>query len=139
MQDDDRPASLVKPAQDAIDERSLGDRIREVGDGGLDELEDLDLDRPPSPTAHLVEAGIDGQSVDPGVEPLGVAEAPQVAPGPEQGLLDGVARELAVSKDQASGRVQPSDRSTDELSEGVMIALPRAFHERSLVHGHLAG
>jgi hypothetical protein len=26
----------------------------------------------------------------------------------------------------------------DELGEGVMIALPRPFHEPSLVHGHLA-
>ena len=138
MQDDDRPTPLVELAHDVIDKRSLSDRIGEVGDGGLDDLEDLDFDGPPSPTAHLIEAGIDGKSVDPGVEPIGVAEAPQVAPGPEHGLLDGVARELAVSKDQASGRVQPRDRSADELSEGVMIAIPRAFHERSLVHGHLA-
>ena len=75
--------------------------------------------------------------MEPGVEPIRVAEARQVAPGPDQSLLDRVARELRVPKDEASCRVQPREGRVDELGEGVMIAPLRAFDELSLVHGRL--
>ena len=75
--------------------------------------------------------------MQPGVEPIRVAETGQVAPGADECLLDRVARELRVPKDQASGRVQPREGRVDESGEGVMIAPPRAFDELSLVHGRL--
>src|SRR5882672_9886231 len=73
----------------------------------------------------------------PGVEPIRVPKARQIAPGPDQSLLDRVARELRVPKDEASGRVQPRKGRVDELGEGVMIAPLRASDELSLVHGRL--
>ena len=53
--------------------------------------------------------------MQPGVEPVRVAKARQVAPGPDERLLDRVARELRVPKDEASGRVQPREGRVDEL------------------------
>ena len=47
-------------------------------------------------------------------------------------------RELRVPDDEAGRRVQPRKRPIDERGEGVMIALPRAFDERSLVHDSLS-
>jgi hypothetical protein len=141
VQDDDRPTPLVKTTHDAVDEDPVGDLlgwIRKAWSEVLGDVDDLDLDRPSSTAARDVEARVDGQAVDPGVEPVRLAEATQVAPGTEQAILDGIARELAVPEDQAGSRVQPRDRPTDELGEGVMIALPRQIHEPSLVHGHLA-
>ena len=75
--------------------------------------------------------------MEPGVEPIRVAEARQVAPCPDQRLLDRVARELRVPKDEAGCRVQPRKGRVDELGEGVMIASLRASDELSLVHGRL--
>src|SRR4029079_6228992 len=108
------------------------------GQGRSADIDDLDLDRPSSPTSSEIEAGMDGEAGEPGVEPVGVAEAPQVSPGPEQALLNSIARELVVPEDQAGRRVQPRDGRMDELGKGVMIAPPRPLHESSLVHGPLA-
>jgi len=124
-------------SHDAVDQRPIGDRIGRIVLGWSEHFDDLDLDRPPSPAAREIKTGIDGQAVDPGVEPISLAKAPQVAPGPEEALLDSIARELVVPEDQASGRVQPRDGRVNELGEGVMIALPRPLDESSLVHGHL--
>ena len=124
------PERLVE--QVAIDEGG-----REVGWRRRLDRGQLDLDRATSPTADEVETGVDGQPVKPGVETIGVAEARQVAPGPDESLLDGVTRELRVPEDQSSRRVQPREPRVDELGEGVMIASLGPLDGVSLVHGRL--
>ena len=61
----------------------------------------------------------------------------QVTPGPDEGLLDRVVRELRVPEDQAGCRVQPRERRVDEAREGVMIAPLCSPDEVSLVHVRL--
>ena len=138
VQRDDRAVPGIQAPEGEVHELPVGQRAGMVdGGGGVDGVQ-LDLDRAPASAPGEIEAGVDGQAMDPGVEPLGIAKSRQVAPGPDQRLLDGVARELRVPEDQAGRRVQPRKRRVDELGEGVMIALPRAFDEHSLVHGDLA-
>ena len=96
--------------------------------------EDLDLDGPPSATAGLVEAGVHEQAVEPRIEPLGITQPGQVTPGSHQGVLDRIARELAVPEDEARGRVEPGGRRGREHGEGVVIASPRPLHELPPVH-----
>ena len=91
---------------------------------------------PAAPTPGLVEAGVHGEAVEPGPEPVRVAQPGQVPPGSDHRILDGVARELRVPEDEPGGRVQPRERRVDERDEGVMIAPLRPFDECSLVHGH---
>ena len=43
--------------------------------------------------------------MEPGVEPVGLAKPGQVTPRPHQRVLDRVARELRVPKDEARGRI----------------------------------
>ena len=74
----------------------------------------------------------------PGVEPVRVAQARQVAPGSDEGVLDRVARELAVSEDQSRRCVQPREGSAGDRGEGVMIAPSRSLDETTLVHGCLS-
>ena len=69
----------------------------------------LDLDDPAASPRRIIEAGTDGEPVDPGVEPVGVAQPREVPPGVDQRILDRVARELRVPEDEAGGRVQPRD------------------------------
>ena len=127
VQRDDRSVRRIETPERRVHQLAVGERARDVGlRGGIDGGE-LDLDRSPSPAPGDVETGVDGQSMEPGVEPLGIAKSRQVAPGADERLLDGVARELRVPEDQASRRVQPREPGIDELGEGVMIALPRAF------------
>ena len=62
---------------------------------------------PPPAPAGLVEAGVHEEAVEPGVEPVRVTKPGQVTPGSHQGVLDRIARELAVPQDEARGRVEP--------------------------------
>ena len=137
MQSNDRAVPGIEATQGLIHELAVRQMTRNVGRRRGIERGDLDLDRTPSPVPRDVETDIDGQAMQPCVEPIRVAKARQVAPSPDQRLLDRVARELRVPKDEASGRVQPREGRVDELGEGVMIAPLRASDELSLVHGRL--
>ena len=139
VQDHDCPALLVEAAHRAVDEGSIRHGDGRIGSGRSEQWRDLDLDRSSPATPGQVETCVDSQAIDPGIEPVRIAETPQIPPGPEQSLLDRVARELRVPEDQAGCRVQPRDGAADKLGEGVMIAMPCLLDEPSLVHGHLAG
>lgn len=103
------------------------------------ELERLDrhFHDPAALPSGEVEARVDGQSIEPGVETLGVAQAPDVAPSSDEGLLDRVARKLAVTKDQSGCCVQARKRRIEKRSEGVMIASLRPLDQGLLVHSCL--
>ena len=137
MEHDDRaPAGLECP-QAAVEEVAIDHRRREVAGRRDVDRGQLDFDRTPLAAAHDVETRIDEQSMEPGVEPVDVAQRRQVSPAPHHRLLDGVSRELAIAEDQAGGRVQPRDRRTGKHGEGVMIASLRSLDESPLVHGRL--
>ena len=137
VQDDDRATALVQVAKHPVDLVAIGERAGHVRRERRVDGRQLDLDRPPSPAAGLVDAGIDGESIQPGIEPVGIPQLREVPPGSDQPLLDRVACELGVAEDEAGGLVQPHDGGAGELGEGVMIASPRTLHEPSLVHGRL--
>lgn len=134
-EDDDGALVGVELAQGPIDEAPVREppgRVvrREVIEGGQ-----LHLDDPSSSASSDVETGADGQPMEPGVEPLGVAQTREVPPGGHHRLLDRVARELRVPEDESGRQLQPRDGPVDEQAEGVMIAPTGPFHETALVHG----
>ena len=85
--------------------------------------------------AQEIETGIDGQAMQPGIEPVRVTQPGQVPPGSDERVLDRIARQFAVPLDQPGGRVQARDGEVDEHGEGVMIARRCSLHVASLVHG----
>ena len=138
VQDDDRALAFCQVCEHPIDKIAIGQRPGDVRHGrGVDGRE-LDLDRASSLATSLVEAGIDSQSMQPGIEAVGVPKAREVPPGSDQPILDRVACKLGVPEDESGGSVQPHDGRASKLREGVMIASPRPLHEPSLVHGRLA-
>ena len=95
-------------APERLRRAARGRRRAAVGAEGTNGGE-LDLDRRAAPAPGDVETGVDGQSVEPGVEPVGISQPRQVPPGRIERVLDRVARELRVPEDQAGRRVQPRD------------------------------
>lgn len=117
---------------------TVGDRARHVADRPRFERRQVELDRPTfAPTCHI-EADIHGRSVQPGIEPSGIAQPGQVAPDPQVCVLDRVLRELGVAQDEASDGLQMDDRPGDELSESVCIPPPSSLDEIPLIHGSLS-
>ena len=84
VQDDDGATLLVESPEDGVDLVTFGDRGRHVRDGRRMDGRELDLDRPPATAAGLVDAGVDGEAMEPGLEPVGVAKRRQVTPGPDE-------------------------------------------------------
>ena len=136
MQDDDRPLFGREAAEAALELVAIHDRRRRVGGRGLDrQAADVDIEAMTLGPADLVGAGVDEQSVEPGVEPGRVAQRGQITPGADQGVLDGVHRPVRIPEHEPGGGIEAGDRGACQHGEGVMIATPRPLHE---VRRHLA-
>ena len=134
MSDDDGSHPRLETAQGSLDLVAVDDERAGVGSRDLRGRVELDLDdTAPSPSQDR-QTGPDGDPVNPCVEPVGIAQPRQISPCVDERVLDRVASEVRVTKDQASRRVQPRDDPADERGEGVMIARSGPLDENSLVH-----
>ena len=115
----------------AIGDQSSGITMSHRFDG------ELDLDRPSTAPPRGIEAGVVRESVEPGLEPVGVAQPRQVPPGSDEGVLDSVLRQLAIAEDEAGHGFQSRDRRAGKHREGVMVAAACPLDEFPLVHDHL--
>jgi hypothetical protein len=122
----------------AIDELAeLIDRRRVI------DRQDRDLDRAPLAAPDVVLAGVDEEAMEPGVEPIGVAQTPKIAPGPDQGVLDGILCGIPVAEDPPRDRVQAVVCRNREGLEGLVVASLCALDELgrhrypSVRHGNL--
>ena len=136
MQDDDRPLLGHETAEAALELVAVGDRRQASAMEGQVQVGDVDVDLegPAADAPDLVDAGVHQQSMQPGVEPIRVAQRGQITPGADEGVLDGVRRPVRVPEHEPGGRVEAGDRGACQLGEGVMIALPRSLHEVSRHH-----
>lgn len=137
MQHDDRAVGWVEVPKRLVEHPAIGYFRRDVGGRREVDLLDLDLDRAPLTASSDIEAGIDGQSMEPCIEPVGVTQTTQIAPCSDESLLDRVTREFRVPEDESGSRVQPRNGQVDDRGKGVMIAIPRSLDETSLIHDRL--
>lgn len=134
VQDDHGSPFGVEMAERFVEDLAVGDRGRHVATRRAVDRGQLDFDRPaPAPTRHI-DARMDHELAQPGVELVRVAKRRQVPPGADKTFLDRITRELSIPEDQPGGCVESGDGGAGERGEGVMIALPCAFDEVSLVH-----
>jgi len=134
MGDDDGPHPRIELAERSLHLVTIHDQRAGIPSRDLDRRGELDFDDTAATPPQDGQTGPDDDPVDPGIEPVGVAQARQIPPRLDECVLDRVARELRVPEDQASRRVQPRDDPADERGEGVMIALSGPLDESSLVH-----
>ena len=129
VEDDDRPPVGVEGVERPLEQIPIDQLAAEVGRGGRVKGRELDLDHAPLAAAHQVEAGVNEDLMEPGVECDHVAQRGQVAPAANEGVLDRIPREVVVPDDQAGRRVQPRDGRAGQRREGVMIAPLRSLDE----------
>ena len=107
-----------------------------VGDGGeIGDVVHVDIEATAAGPPDLVDAGVDDQATQPGVESVRVAQRGQITPGTDERVLDGVRRAIGIPEHEPGGRIEAGDRGACQLGEGVMIASPRSLHEVSRHHG----
>ena len=128
MQDQDRPLRVAEATKPSFELIAVGELRRTIGLGRFDR-HDGELRAPPAPVAPDVGARANEQSVQPGIEPLDVAQRRQVPPGSNQCVLGGILREFGVAQDEASDPVQPIDGATGQDAEGLMVSASRPVDE----------
>ena len=137
MEGDDGSMPRIEAPKRPVQMLALGERIRVVGRvEGVDRSQ-LDLDRAPPTASSEIETGVDRQSVQPGIEAVRITEPGQVAPCPDEALLNRILREVRIAEDQTGGCVQPPKGAIDQLGEGVMIASLCPVDELSSIHDRL--
>ena len=138
MQGDDGSMPRIEAPKRRVHELALGEDLEMIGNVHRVDRGEFDLDRASPTMAHEVEAGVDHQPVQPGVEAIRVTEPGQVPPGADEALLNRILGQVRVTKDQSGCCVQPPEGAIDELCEGVMIAPLRPVDELSFIHDRLA-
>jgi hypothetical protein len=88
----------------------------------------------PTDAAALVVAGVDDQSREPRVESIDVAQATQLPPCPDEGVLDSVLGAIDIAKDEEGGSVESVDRPARKRGEGVVVPADGCFDLLALSH-----
>jgi hypothetical protein len=83
---------------------------------------DRHLQGTPPGAADVVGAGVDEESMQPSVESIAVAQTAQVAPGPDERVLDGILRGIPIAQDPPRDRVQAVVCGGHEVIKGLVIA-----------------
>jgi hypothetical protein len=133
VEDDDRPLVRRETLEPAGQQITGFDLAREVRRFQARDVDDVDFDSGPLslPGGDAV-AGPDEQSMQPGVEPVRVAQAPDVLPRSDERVLDDVLGQRTVAQDQPGRLVQavrPADR---QRRKRVKVALLRPLDKLSL-------
>ena len=65
----------------------------------------------------------------PGVEPIRLAKAGQLAPRVHEGVLHGVFRVLAIAEDEERNPVETVADGRRKGLKGLVLSVPRRFHD----------
>ena len=134
MEDDHGSQLRFEPEEAALESVAVLDHRHLVDDRGDRDGRQFDIEPMASEPARLIDAGVDQQAMQPGIEAVGIAERGQITPGPDECVLHGVLGLFDIPEHEPRGPIQTGDRGACQLGEGVMIALPRSLHEVSLHH-----
>ena len=107
----------------------IGDREHLVASGRHVGWKDLEDGGPAPRFASFRVAGVDEQPMQPGVEPIRIAEPRQLAPGDHQRLLNGVLGSSDVSEDPLGDREHSVGRRPRENRERFAIPSLRLLDE----------
>ena len=129
VKDDEGPRLRLEATEAAFELVAVGHDGGLVVEGRVIDRRQVHIEAVAPQAARLVDAGPIEQAVEPGVEASGTAQRGQVSPCPDERLLDGVLGLVGVAKDEPGGSIEPEDRGSCKLGEGVMIASSRSFHE----------
>ena len=106
------------------------------GVGQRDDLRRRDLaDPPPAAGPERHPRGVDGDPLQPRLEPLGLAEARQLAPRGNERLLGGVAGVGLVAENRAGQSVHGIHPGADDRLERVEVTVPGPVDQRPVDRG----
>ena len=127
--DEDRSLIRRQPPETTIQLVPISDGEQLVASDRAVGRKDLEDGGPALRFASFRVAGVDEQAMQPGVEPIRIAEPRQLAPGDHQRLLNGVLGSSDVSEDPLGDREHSVGRRPREDRECFAIPGLRLFDE----------
>src|SRR4051794_16804352 len=137
VQYEDRPLFRRQPPEPPLELVAIGDLASPVLDLRPVDRQEADVGAPVSLPARFRIAGVDEEAVEPGIEPVRIAETGQLAPGDHQCLLHRILGPVDVSEDSLTDREEPVGAGADQDAEGLPVALLGLLDEIA-IHGCLA-
>ena len=111
---------------DLVAVRDAGDVV--LGIRSIDRVDRHLKTLPPRPP-DVICAGMNEESMQPSVEPIAVTETANIAPGPNEGVLDGILCGIPIAEDPPRDRVQAMVCGGSEVIKGLAIASLCALDE----------
>ena len=121
-EDEDGALLRRKSSEAALQLVAVVDRQELVGVGRSIRLEQDDIGRELPATSRLGVAGIDEDPMEPGVEPVEVAQGGELAPHLDEGHLDRVLGEAGVAQDPMCDEDAPVADLANQDGEGLFVA-----------------
>lgn len=90
---------------------------------------DRDLEGTSPRPPDVIGAGMDEESMQPGVEPVAITKTAEIAPSPDEGVLDGILCGIPIAEDPPRDRVQAVVCGGSKVIEGLAIASLCALDE----------
>ena len=129
VQDEDRPLIDIEPGKTPLELVTIGEIEGSIRFGEFEEPDgDVQASQRPVLTRFAI-ARPHEHLMKPGIEPIGVAQAPDVPPGGDERLLGRILGLTLVAEDQPGDGVEPAGRDARQLTERVMVARHRSLHE----------
>jgi hypothetical protein len=128
-EDQDRPLVRLEPPEASIELVSIGDSAKLVRRGRIVDREHVQVADPLALPTGLGDADVGEEPMDPGVEPVRIAEARQVTPGDHQRFLQGILGSIDVTKDPMGDREEAATAKADQVDECRLIASLSCYDE----------
>jgi hypothetical protein len=129
MQDKDRPLVRREPPEAAIQLVSIGDAEEVVRCRRSLERKDSEVGRVTALARRLRDADVGQETMDPGVEPVRIAEATKVTPGDHQRVLHGILGPIDIPEDPLCDREEAIAARTHQVDECRLVAALRCLDE----------
>ena len=99
MEDDDGALFRSQPREGILELGSVHDGVGRIRSGFGSDRVNAEASVPAAGATRFHVAGVNDESMEPGLEPLGIAQRRQIPPGAEQRLLSRVLRPVAITED----------------------------------------
>ena len=130
MEHEDGPLFGRQPAEPAFEQVPVGDVEEVVGRGrSVRPAATRRFADPAALARRLGDADVDEEALEPRVEAVRIAEAPQVTPGDHQRVLQGILGPIDVAEDPLGDREEPVVANADQVDICLPIPVPRRLDE----------
>ncbi len=137
MEDEDRPLFWRKPLEATLEHVPVGHAEELIGYRRPVDRQDSKVRGPVSLAHGLRDTDIDQETLQPRVETVRIAEAPQVTPGDHQRVLQGVLGPIDVAEDPLGDRKESVAPSADQVDIRLPIPVPCRLHKVAIHGSHL--